>query len=123
MEDLLKFAIILYIVLHGLDLTSALEFRRTNRKSFEESEDNQYFKKILNKFPMPKAIFLYEVTYELQYFVMFALGVLFTFRIVFGEWNLLLSIPFLLIFRAIFHGLGSITNIFMMIKNPGEIKE
>ena len=116
MEQLIKFAIFLYISLHGLDLSTALIFRDNQREEFDKSEDNIWFKKFLDRFPMPKAIFLYEITYELQYFVMFALSILFTFRIVMGEWNLALSIPFILISRALFHGLGTLTNTYMIIK-------
>ncbi len=117
MEITLISAIMFYICTHIVDLSSALEFRRVNRKKFEESEDNTYFKKMLNNFKLPKAILLYELTYELQYLIMFGVGVLVTFWAVFGEWNLALSIPFFLIFRSIFHCLGAFTNIFMSIKH------
>lgn len=119
-EITLKFAIFLYIVLYGLDLTAALEFRRVNKKEFEKVEANSVFVRNLNHYGIFKGILMTIFTVELQYMIMIAIGLFGSLWVVLGSINMKLFIMVFLFFNSIFHGLGALTMIFYCIKYANE---
>lgn len=119
-EITITFAIFLYITLYGLDLTTALEFRRVNKKEFEKAEANSVFVRNLNHYGIFKGILITILVVELQYAIMIAIGLFGTLYLVFGSVSWIIFFKMFLVFNSIVHGLGALTNMFMCVKHAGE---
>ena len=85
------------------------------KKEFEKVEANSIFVRNLNHYGIFKGILVTILVVELQTMIMIALGLFGALWVVLGSVNWIVFAMTFLIFNSIFHGLGTLTNIFYCV--------
>ena len=105
-----------YLLAYHIDMFSAIVFFKIKPNLFSRAETNTQLKALLNNNSVTKTYFKYTFIIALQYLILVYIGVLLTMKITTGDWTLISSINFTVVFMTIIHVLGFITNLGSMIK-------
>lgn len=110
------YEVLIYLVIYHIDMFSAIVFWKMKPNLFEASETNQQLKNLLKRFKVPKAVIVYTLCVGLEYLIIVTMALFLTTKIIFGDWDIILSLRFTFVFMTFVHAFGLLTNLGAMTK-------
>lgn len=116
------YEILIFLFLYHIDMFSAILVWKFKPNLFKVSEANEQFKRLLNKYSIPKAILNYTLVVSIQFVIIIVLAIFFTLKIITNQWEFLHALRFSLIFMCFLHLIGTLTNLLTLLKDEIQIK-